>query len=142
MKQSFLCRRQALHHILECCFTLKCLNMKQWGSEHICIFPIPDKGLAFSTRITVADGNLHLRRFVHVSNTPSSVSSRRAYGAHQLTKSATVLQIFIKQVQFLIVTCVIKCVSNAINKPGDYFPPVRMHLKCTRRPDKRIKHFK
>lgn len=56
--------------------------MKQWGSEHIRISPIRDKGLAFSTRVTVADGRLYLKRSVHVSNIPSSASIRRAYGAH------------------------------------------------------------
>lgn len=142
MKQTCPCKRQALHHILECCFASKYLNMKQWESEHICMFPISDIGLAFSTRVSVADGNLYLKRFVHVSNTPSSVSIRRAYGAHQLAESVTVLQIFIKQVQSLIVTYATKCVSNAISKQGDYFPPVRMHLKCIRRLDKRIKHLK
>lgn len=142
MKQSCLCERQALYHVIELCFASKYLDMKQWESEHICIFPIYDIVLASSKRITVADGNFYLKRFVHVSNIPSSVSIRRAYGVHQLTKSATVLQIFIKQVKSLIVTYVIKCVSNTINKQGDYFPPVRMHLKCIRRLDKRIKHFK
>lgn len=52
--------------------------MKEWEFEHICIFPFMT--LAFSKRISVADGNFYVKRFVHVNNIPYPVGIRRAYG--------------------------------------------------------------